>query len=136
MAHQLKQAVRRFSSLFRFLPFYRTHVCPVVMMRSGFTSNNVARPLQKYARGILDDIRNFVRPVRTELPTLSARDARCGPRNLLKMRHTKTKRINPPKPAFARGVQSTPNSPPHKDERSLTVDTHRILTSFLASMTS
>jgi hypothetical protein len=40
---------------------------------------------------------------RPELPTPTAGDVRCGPRNSLKMRRAKTKRINPPKPVFAGG---------------------------------
>jgi hypothetical protein len=39
---------------------------------------------------------------RPELPTPSATDVRCGPRNSLKMRRTKTESINPPKLVFVR----------------------------------
>jgi hypothetical protein len=39
------------------------------MMSRRFTSNIFTRPLQKYACGIPDDIRNVVRSVRIELPT-------------------------------------------------------------------
>jgi hypothetical protein len=41
---------------------------------------------------------------RAELPTLSTTNVRSGPRNSQKKRHTKTKRINPPKHASDWGV--------------------------------
>jgi hypothetical protein len=61
------------------------------MISRRFTSDTFARPIHKYARGILDDIRNFVRSVRTELPTPSATDVRC--RSLQRQNECRTKKI-------------------------------------------
>jgi hypothetical protein len=64
-------------------------------------------------KGYTDHSNHYYRPtipkesyrcIKVELPTPSATDVHCGPGNSLKMRHTKTKWINPPKPFFAQGV--------------------------------
>jgi hypothetical protein len=47
--------------------------------------SGIERGDPEYARGILDEVHNLVRPVRKELPTPSAINVRCRLRNPPKM---------------------------------------------------